>query len=227
MTSRNSDVLYFPEQHNTAMAFCTFCDIQKKVTYHLKSQQYYTLESYPGTRASQVVSVKLSTQGKILQETEEVHGSADPAPEGDMNDSMKTRDAIDHGDSNSTAPGDAQRLNWLSRPQKKFASCQDPHWLVQVFFSPGRAGSAGISSRSAPERAEIRTRTGGLSGLENGSEDVPSLLCISPSRCSGLPYSGESSSMQPCSIFQFTCSSRSEAAETHFDKFPARKILVI
>lgn len=40
-----------------------------------------------------------------------------------MSDSMKTRDAIDHSDSNSTAQGDAQRLNWLLRLQKKFAPC--------------------------------------------------------------------------------------------------------
>lgn len=58
---------------------------------------------------------------------------ADPALERGMNDSMKTRDAIDHSDSNSTAPGDAQGLNWLLRLEKKFASCSGPHWLVQDF----------------------------------------------------------------------------------------------
>lgn len=113
---------------------------------------------------------------------------------------MKTRDAADRSDSNSTAPGDAQRPNWLLRTQKKLFPAWNPIGWCR-FFSPGRAGSAGISSGSAPERAEKKASTGGLSGLENGAEDVPSLHCISASRCPGFPYSGESSSMQPCSVF--------------------------
>lgn len=64
-------------------------------------------------------------------------------------------------------------------------------------LSPGRAGSAGISSSSPPPWAEIRTCAGALSGLKNGSEDVPSLCCISAACCPELPHSGERSSMQP------------------------------
>lgn len=72
-----------------------------------------------------MIPVKLNTRkdppgnkGSAWQHKHE----ADPALESGMNDSMKTRDAIDHSDSNSTARGDPQRLNWLLRLQK-FASC--------------------------------------------------------------------------------------------------------
>ena len=128
MTSLSSDVLYVPKQHNTIMAFCAFCDIHKEKS-HLPSE-------IPTIQYSEKLSRNKGFLGGISQ-TEHLRkdpprnrGSAwqhkheaDPALESGMNDIMKTRDAIDHSDSNSTAPGDAQRLNWLLRLQKKFASC--------------------------------------------------------------------------------------------------------
>lgn len=48
---------------------------------------------------------------------------AEPALGSSPNDRGRPGDAAHRGHSDSAAPGDAQGLNWLSRQQKKLASC--------------------------------------------------------------------------------------------------------
>lgn len=188
-------------QSNT-MAFCAFCDNEKN---HLPSE-IPTIQHSGKLCGNKGFLGGISQSEHFRKDPPRNRGSAwqhkheaDPALESDMNDSVKTRDAIDHNVSNSAA---ARRC-----PEAKLAvgAAKEVRFLLRSplagagFFSPGRAGSAGISSDSAPGQAEISTRA----GLENGSEDVPNLHCISASHCPGLPYSGESCSMQLCSIFQW------------------------